>query len=201
MTGYSLFAMSSYFYSVKPLLSLWKGFEVFAAISVFMFIQSLISRLEDVKHFLNILSLIVLFLVVTALVGGLYVPSQAFVRQLGGVGGRFAFEYWGVFPSIHPNTLAQYGAIVAVMGGIHILYSKHVTRRLPGLIVASAGIMALLLAHSRTSMIGLIAAMSAVFVIGKVFPVYKKPCRVTLSAGKRNRHLLLYPAAQNFGHL
>lgn len=167
MMVFSLFAMLSYFYSVNPILSLWKGFEVFASVLVFTFFVTRVRTIVDVENILNTLWLILLVLVVSALVGGVYEPSMAFVRQLGGLGGRFAFEYWGVFPQIHPNSLSQWGALLGAVGICYALSTNRPGDRLSALFVSGLGLAALLLAHSRTSLIALVVALAVVFIAGK----------------------------------
>ena len=164
MTFYfSLLGMISYVYSSHPLLRLWKGFEVFAAASVFLAIASCIETLEDVDHAMNILWFILLFLIITALIGGALQPSLAFVRQVFGQGSQ-AYEYWGIFPRINPNSLTQFGAMVGTGGLIALLYARNIIAIFTSTFVLALGGITIYLGHSRTSLLGfLIVAISTLW--------------------------------------
>lgn len=162
---FSLFAMSSYVYSVNPLLSLWKGFEVFAAASVFLAIAVSLNTFEDIDGALHVLWLILLFLVLTALVGGVLQPKLAFVRQTLGRGSQ-AYEYWGQFPRINPNSLTQFGAMVGVGGLVAFLYARGIGL-LSSICLLGLGLLTVYLGHSRTSLLGFLLAAVAIFWFGK----------------------------------
>ncbi|SLM49619.1 membrane protein of unknown function [Nitrospira japonica] len=165
MFFFSLFAMSSYIYSVNPLLSLWKGFEVFAAASVFLAIAVSLNTFDDIDGALQVLWLILLFLVLTALVGGVLQPKLAFVRQTFGRGSQ-AYEYWGQFPRINPNSLTQFGAMVGVGGLVAFLYGRGIGV-LSSLCLLGLGALTIYLGHSRTSLLGFLLAAVAIFWFGK----------------------------------
>jgi O-antigen ligase len=162
---FSLFAMTSYVYSTNPLLSLWKGFEVFAAASVFLAIAASLDTLDDIDGALQVLWLILLFLVFTALVGGILQPKLAFVRQTLGRGSQ-AYEYWGQFPRINPNSLTQFGAMIGVGGLVAFLYTRGVAM-LSSLCLFGLGAVTIYLGHSRTSLLGFLLAALAIFWFGK----------------------------------
>ncbi|MBV6467364.1 MAG: hypothetical protein DCC43_15010 [Candidatus Brocadia sp.] len=166
MLLFSIVAMISSIYSSNKLLSFWKGFEVFASILVFLFFSSYIQKLEDIENFLNILWLILFFLVITALVGGVLDPHHAFVKQKYGVGAQ-AFEYWGIFPRLNPNSLAQLGTIVGGVGLVTARYSKRHKDAVCALAIASFGLIALILSHSRTSLFSFLIVTIFIFFCGR----------------------------------
>lgn len=163
MLGFSLFAMSSYFYSVNPLLSLWKGFEVFTVTSTFLYLSPRIYNAQQVYDFINVFSLIILYLVISSLVGAVVAPNLALTIQTGGIGGAQAYAYQGVFPAIQANSLAQIGAMVGMLGLIHCLYKMESSNRAVAGTIFLLGVLAMLMAHSRTSIIGF--ATSTIFLL------------------------------------
>ena len=167
MLLFSIIGMASYFYSVNPLLSLWKGFEMFAIGLLFLYVSSQVRDLNGVKNVLDIFSLIILFLVLSALVGALLAPGEALQIQRGGIGGAQAYAYVGVFPPLTPNTLAQIGAIIGIIGVVSLLYrsERHNRFAIIGLLVV--GLFAMLMAHSRTSILGFILAILFMFAFGR----------------------------------
>ncbi|HHJ14469.1 MAG TPA: O-antigen ligase family protein [Gammaproteobacteria bacterium] len=166
MLLYALYAMLSALYSTHPSLTAWKGFEVLVDVMVFVYLASYLKDYASIRDLLNIVYIIVLYLVVSALVGGVFAPGLAYVRQTGG-SGSMAWEYWGIFPSIHPNSLAQFGAIIGVIAMIHLLYAKRAIERNMSFLILAIGLAGMLLSHSRTSLIGFVLASAVIFMFGK----------------------------------
>ena len=167
MFVFSIYAMASSLYSVNPLLSLWKGFEVFTIVSLFLYVSSQIRNFDDLNSIIDIFKFIILFLVISSLVGAIIAPGQALIIQRGGIGGVHAYAYRGVFPSIPPNSLAQLGAMVGVTGLVALLYTDRMRNRIMAAGLLILGLAALLLAHSRTSILSFVLAVMFLFVFGK----------------------------------
>lgn len=189
---FSLCAMTSFLYSSNPLLSLWKGFEVFAAASVFLAIASCLHELDDIDDVLRVIWLILLFLLLTALVGGVLQPRLAFVRQMLGQGSH-AYEFWGLFPRINPNSLTQFGAMVGVAGLIAFLYARGIITALTSCSVLFLGAITIYLGHSRTSLLGFVIAAAAVFWFGK-----KRLAGLFIGAGAALVVLIAYASLQAY---
>ncbi len=189
---FSLCAMSSFLYSSNPLLSLWKGFEVFAAASVFLAIASCLDELDDIDDALQVVWLILLFLLLTALVGGILQPRLAFVRQILGHGSQ-AYEYWGLFPRINPNSLTQFGAMVGMSGLIAFLYARGLVTALTSACVLFLGLITIYLGHSRTSLLGFVLAALTVFWFGK-----KRLVGLVIGAGTAIVGLVAYASLQAY---
>ncbi len=157
---YAIIAMLSASYSVNALLSLWKGFEVFSVVSVLLVISVFLKKLEDIQDLIGGTYLIILFLVVTAMLGFILAPEIALHKHAASSSGGGG-ELWGVFPLINPNTLTQFSGIIALSG---VVASFHTTRTDHGALVLTfvlliLGVSVLLLAHSRTSLIALLSCV------------------------------------------
>jgi O-antigen ligase len=150
MALYAIIAMFSFTYSSFPLLSLWKGFEVFSLVCLSIFVGNGIREDQDIHDIINMISLILLFLVLTALIGMLINPSVAFPKMQSR--GTMAFALQGVFPSINANTLSQISGMLASLALCWILRPGPVTVKLGSLLIFLCAFTCLLLAHSRTSL-------------------------------------------------
>ena len=160
---YSLYAGISTLYSPEPLQTAWKSFEL---VVVLMFGLSLYQGCRNnpanVVSMTNALVYIMFALCLMSIVGGVVAPEHAW-REWGllGLGER---SMAGVAPMINPNMLGQLGAIVFLIGIVGWFNLKK-TFRMGILLVIFTGLLTLILAYSRTSIISTIAILIILLVL------------------------------------
>jgi hypothetical protein len=112
MIIYSLIAMASAIYSPMPLLSVWKGFEVFAFTFVFCHLLEKTKSVDDLKCIVNLNWLILFLILSTAYLGALISPQKAF-EEVSGT--WLPYQLTGLWPRINPNSLAEISAVLSVV--------------------------------------------------------------------------------------
>jgi O-antigen ligase len=152
MAIYALFAMYSATWSVGPLLSLWKGFEVLALVMVAVAIATRLRTLEDLQwlHYLTVV--IILFLCFTVLMGFAFYPLEA-VRDpdTGLTTSEAYFSVRGLVPNLNPSSIGSIGAMLSVMAVASILHADFTRTSRSGLwALLGMGVLTMILAHSRT---------------------------------------------------
>lgn len=172
---YVAWAAISAVYSPDPLLTIWKAFEMGVVV---LFGFSLSKMYADADPYVEVLrgALFLIFVVgVFAAVGIAMEPQLAL--DINSVDGEYSsdrYSRWGIIPRVNPNTLAQFGAILACVGFVEVLRPTSL-RRWPGYFLSLLGLFCLLAAHSRTSMVSLVLGLivvSYVFKRGMLFPLY-----------------------------
>lgn len=163
---YVCFAFLSFYYSNNSLLTIWKAIEILTVVICFFWIKVKFKSLDSVIDVINITWLILLYITLSSVLGGLIEPGTAYIRQTYGTG-AFASEYWGVFPRINPNSLSQIGALTALSGFISFMYMKDAKAKLPSIIIFLIGFGVLLIAHSRTSLLAMIACVFMILLYSK----------------------------------
>lgn len=163
---YVCFAYISFYYSNNALLTLWKATEILTIVICFFWIKVKLKSLNDVIDIINITWLILLYITLSAVLGGLIEPGTAYIKQTYGTG-AFASEFWGVFPRINPNSLSQIGALTALSGFISFMFMKDAKAKLPSIIIFLIGFGILLIAHSRTSLLAMIVCIIMILLYSK----------------------------------
>jgi O-antigen ligase len=174
MLAYGFYAMFSAIYSVEPLLTLWKGFEVFSAVITVIAISAHLRKLSDIQWLLNVMFIALLFLTISALSGALITPEIAFRAVMeggnpvvmGDEGSSGIPILRGVFPEINPAALSGIAAVITSVSLVLLLDGEK-TSRLGIYAVIILAITAMYLAHSRTGIFALVAAVVAILVIKK----------------------------------
>lgn len=163
MLLYAVIAMWSASYSVSPLISLWKGFEVFVLVLVGICIASELRQWEDLRWLNNMLMLLMFFFVLSALLGVVLAPGEAFARlELSS-----AIVVRGVAPPINSNTLTQFSALLVVMALAYALNAEIKRGKLGIWVVILLAVTVMLLGHSRTSIFAGILAAGGVLYFGR----------------------------------
>lgn len=157
---YALIAMISYTYSAQPLVSLWKGFEVLAMIIIAMFIYDKLDNYEKIKRFWNLNITYIVLLVVSAYLGAIISPSEAFteVRDM-----NFK-QLSGVYPTINSNSLTQMAAIVITIYFVRYLFSAKNFVNFFLIVLATP---VLFVSYGRTSIISLFITLVILFSISR----------------------------------
>ena len=153
---YIIYATFSVFYSVDPIQSLWKSFELLV---VLLFVTRLWDTFKNskrvkpkvaAKQLANSLTYIIFGISVLSIVGGILVPDRAW-RSIGTYG-LMINSMNGVVPSINANNLGQMGGTLAFIGISRLMLSR--TKAITGdWMLIGVGLFTLLLAYSRTSLI------------------------------------------------
>lgn len=147
---YTLLAALSALYSMEPLQSLWKAFEL---IVIVMFAAVLYAQHKFrpwlVVGLTNALLYLAFSLCLMSLVGAVLAPELAW-RDFGltGLGVR---SMSGVVPMLNPNMLGQLGGIVGLVGILRLLTPG--SRMMGDWLISAVGVLILFLAYSRTSLI------------------------------------------------
>jgi O-antigen ligase len=170
MMLYALFATTSAIYSVYPLISVWKGFEVVTLVMVAITVSKQLRDEEGVRWLLDVASLIALYMVLTVIVGIALYPHEA-LKQVDELTGTGYFGSRGLAPIINPASQGAYAGILAISAIVPLLNRNKLARRdraYAGLIVVVClGIALLLLARSRTQIFAFCAALMCVFFFGR----------------------------------
>ncbi|WP_027358829.1 O-antigen ligase family protein [Desulforegula conservatrix] len=157
---YIIVCFLSAFYSPFPEETLWKSFELLLCVTlVFLYFQSSRHEKDYYYKLVHGLTFIIFALVLFSLVGILIYPELS--RDVGTVFIRentmvdiTSISMGGIIPQIHPNTLSQLSGIIFFIGITTFYYEK---RHKNGcFFVILVGLLTLLIAHSRTSIIATI---------------------------------------------
>ena len=174
MIVYAAVALASTAYSSLPLVSAGKALEVLVDVLFFVAVSSFCSSLEIVSLWNLLLSFLSASLVavwVSALVkpsgGFLYIPGALLPLQL-----------QGAFPTIHPNDLGELSAIVAATAFCRVLVRRRSALENEGFLwggVFVLGLVSLIFAQARTSVVALAAALIAILFMTRklsLLPVF-----------------------------
>jgi len=158
---YGLIAMLSFVYSVQPLMSLWKGFEVTVSVMMAIYVYSRLKSYNDIKAFWQLNILIIAILVCSAYIGIIITPSKALVQMQ-----QINFYVLaGVYPPINPNSLAQIASILCIISFVRFtLFHKS---KLFYLTIILLTIPVLYLSYARTSLIALLVSIIFVLMFSK----------------------------------
>jgi O-antigen ligase len=164
MVAYALLAITSLTYSISPFISAWKGFEVLVLVVTVISLAGKLRTLDDIQSTLNILWLMLLFLILTALFGTLFVPERAFAKlELSS-----SIVISGVYPEINANSLTQFSALLAVVIVALVLKPGRRAWGLGHIMVMILSTTTMLMAHSRTSILaGLVALLTVIYYAGR----------------------------------
>lgn len=150
MTIYSVMAMLSAVYSPMPLLSLWKGFEVFTFVFIFSYFLAKITTLPQLEKFINLNWIILVSILVTVYIGAFATPERAF-KQIPGA--LLPYQLMGVWPHVNPNTLAEISAILSLVILSRLLQVNFFSKKAiayGGMLIIT--LLTLILSQSRTSL-------------------------------------------------
>lgn len=157
MLLYAALAMFSATYSVSPLVSALKGFEVFVLVMTGIFLAGQLRTLPDIQWLLDVLALVMLFFVVSAFMGMVFLPGRAFAKMM--LSSSIVVQ--GVVPVVNANSLTQFSALLALLTLVQLLV-RGWRRSGPSVwVVFGIAVSMMLLSHSRTSIFAAAAALMA----------------------------------------
>jgi O-antigen ligase len=184
MIVYAAVALASTFYSSLPLVSAGKALEVLVDAIFFVAVSSFCSSLEIVSLWnllLSFLSVSLAAVWVSAFVN----PSAGFIHIPGAL---LPPQLQGAFPTVSPNDLGEYSAIVAATAFYRMLARRRTALENEGLLwggVFVVGLVSLIFAQARTSVVALAAALIAILFMTRetrLLPIFAV-CGVALIAG------------------
>lgn len=162
MVLYALLAMFSAVYSKIPLLSLYKGFEVAAFVVLGLYIGTILHTWRDIEDIVNIMLFAMWYLVVSALIGAIVWPSEAWPTML--MQDSMAFALNGVFPSILSSTLAPMAGILASCCLCWLFHPTKTAGKMGLRVVFLAALVCMVFAHSRTAILAFVLAAFFIFM-------------------------------------
>ncbi|MGH9683086.1 MAG: O-antigen ligase family protein [Candidatus Acidiferrales bacterium] len=158
MAAFALVNLASTLWSVKPLWTLYKSLEYLLDLSLIAAVIVSVRGAEDIEKFADWTWALIGLLAATAWVGAVFDPADALYAGLtfGPLGVRLA----GVVPNISSNGLGDFCAILAAVALCRLLYDpdRKFNRAWYGSLFA-AGIVTLIFAQSRSSMVGLLISI------------------------------------------
>jgi O-antigen ligase len=153
---YGLFAMiSSAYIPAYSFYSMWKGFEVVIDVIVIAAILSYAAAQGSAWMAYRIIVILFGTLIAVYWIEALLVPSGAFLPSRG----LIPVTMQGVLPVMNGNAFAFLSAVVAFAAWCGLLTSRGLLRRGFSSLVFVWAVITLLLAQSRTSLIGLVVAI------------------------------------------
>jgi O-antigen ligase len=153
---YGLFAMiSSAYIPTYSLYSMWKGFEVVIDVIVVAAVLSYAEVQGSARLAYRIIVILFVALMAVYWMEALFKPSAAFLPSRG----LIPFTMQGVLPVMNGNAFAFLSAVVAFAAWCGLLTSRGISRRVFLSFVLAWALVTLLLAQSRTSLIGLVVAI------------------------------------------
>ncbi len=165
---YTIYAAVSALYSVDPLQSLWKAFEILV---VLLFVNRLWDTFRNlkkekqkiaIKQLANSLTYIIYGISVLSIVGGVLVPERAW-RSIETYG-LMIDSMSGVVPRVNANTLGQMGGTLAFIGISRLMLFR--SKYFAGdVFLIGVGILSLLLSYSRTSLITFLVFLFILLII------------------------------------
>jgi O-antigen ligase len=163
---YGLLAMiSSAYIPTYSLYSMWKGLEVVIDVIVIAAVITYPEPIASARLAYKILIALFGMLLLTYSIEALVVPSAALAPSRGFV----PFTMSGVLPIMNGNALAFLSAVVAFGAFCNLLRTRNSFRRVLALIIFAWTMTVLILAQSRTSLVGLVVAICAFLLLDRRF--------------------------------
>ena len=166
MVLFCLLAISSALYSVNPALTVWKGFELLTLVLTTMLAAGQLQNIKDIQWPINLLSLVLLFYVVSVMVGLALAPSIAFGFQTGGLRGSMAFSTNGVFPPLNANSVTEFAMLFACLTLAMALNMDRKYRSWTIWLLVFLGLVTGLMGHGRTSIFAGGLAIIGILIFG-----------------------------------
>jgi O-antigen ligase len=169
LLAYGVFAMVSSLYIPRhSYYSMWKGFEIVVDVVIVAAILSDRAPLESAQRAYRIVVVLFALLTCTAAVEGLLMPSEALYPSRG----LIPFTLHAVIPHVNPNALAFMSAIVVFFAGCRLADRARLPAKLALCVLLACALVVLILAQSRTSLIGLAAAAGVYLLASRRFALF-----------------------------
>lgn len=167
MAFYAAFAILSAVYSVQPLMSAYKGFEVMILVLTGIGIAAEIRGRQDVDWLINVFTLILLYLAITVLLGVIMAPSIALRPASAENPEESGTVLMGVLGMMNPASVGGYGALLIVITLASLLNPRERGPQFGYWLVFGMGSTLVVLAHVRTAMLGALVAIVLMLVYAR----------------------------------
>jgi O-antigen ligase len=162
LMAFALISLVTTFWSVKPSWTLYKSLEYAVMLALYAAIVVYLSRVEEYESVLNWVYALLTLLLVTAWIGAVIDPADAFTV---GASGLFLIpQLNGVFPVLAANGVGTMGAIVGLVA-ISRLMMPVTEKKYRGwyLALAGLGIVSMILADCRSATFGFLVGILILF--------------------------------------
>lgn len=167
MVAYSVLAMLSATYSISPVVSLWKGFEVLVFVALGIYLAKYFTVMEDVQWGIDLVGMVMLYFSASVLFSVLLAPSLAMPKSQG-MSGSIVSGAQSIVPAIYPNSVTQFAALLIAIALCQVLARSEKGKT--GLIaILCLGGVVLILGHSRTSIFAALISCGVILVMGRYF--------------------------------
>jgi len=148
--GYVVVCFFSASYSPNMIETIWKSFELLVLFFLALLIKNEVNLRKLNEHMIfSGITYLLLIGVLFSIIGYLIFPNEALQITSDFEGELGHKSVWGIIPSINPNTLGQFSAMLSFVGVYYFLYLKKVKKA--GLVFMIIGLAGQLIAYSRTS--------------------------------------------------
>jgi O-antigen ligase len=164
MIVYAAIALASAAYSSLPLVSAGKAFEVLVDVLFFVAVSSFCTSLE-VNSLWDLLLFFLSAYLTAVWISALVMPSVGFIHIPGAL---LPLQLQGAYPTNSPNDIGEISAIVAATAFYRLLLKRRSAIENEGLLwggILVLGIVSLIFAQARTSVIELAAALIAILLM------------------------------------
>lgn len=173
MLIYALIALASTFYSVFPVLTLYKSMEIIVDVLTIAFIVSQYPTQKDMKKMIDFSWFLMMLLIVSVWIGAIVAPSKAFrpVSFYEATLERALFPVMlrGIMPVINPNGLGFISGLLSIASLSRLINSNKQRDRLLYLVSFCVSFITLILAQSRTSFIGINLGIIVLLILNRKF--------------------------------
>ncbi len=163
VAGYAALGICSTFWSVYPEWTLYKGVEYFIDIALVAAIVSSLKKLDDWKLLFNLTWLLYGGLLGTILIGLILWPNKTITYGVGLLG----IQVQGVMPFIASNGVGELGAILSTVALVRLITQEHDKQFYITVLGMAFGM--LILAQTRSALLGFLIAVLLIVVRGKNF--------------------------------
>ena len=147
--------ISSLYIPAHSFYSMWKGFEVMVDVMAIAAVLSSAQPQDSARIAYKIIVTLFGVLMVLYLVEALLMPSAAFLPSRGII----PYTIEGVSPVMNGNSLAFLSAVTGFAAWCRLLKARSKVGKLVSLLLLMLALVTLILAQSRTSLIGLVTAI------------------------------------------
>ncbi|SNR36989.1 O-antigen ligase family protein [Lutibacter flavus] len=158
-------------YSPNWIETVWKSFELLVLFLLALLLKNEIKLKKINEHMIfSGITYLLLIGVLFSLIGYLIFPNEALQFTSDFEGDIEHKSVWGIIPSINPNSLGQFSAMLSFVGFYYFLYLRKI--KTEGVIFLIIGLAGQLIAYSRTSIFAF-AIIIIFLIIQKKNLVYK----------------------------
>ena len=164
LTCYCAISAFSALWSVYPAWTLYKSLEYLVDVALVAAVLAAVDSAQDYAHLLSLTWVLIGLLLVSVGLGAFLWPQEAWQSDVGLLG----VQLYGVVPAIHPNSVGEFGAIVAVVAFSRLLLPADgkSNRAWYGLIWVF-GLAALILSQTRSAIAGFLLGTILVLAFSK----------------------------------